>query len=100
SAIRLLSSAQSIEFLQIAREALSNALRHGAASKILIHLSSTPAALQLAIHDNGTGFDPAAPPTGHGLANMRARAAQLGATLHLESSPTTGTRLTLTLPSP
>jgi Signal transduction histidine kinase len=100
TAVRLLSPAQSIELLQIAREAFSNALRHGAASKISIHLSSTPAALDLAIHDNGTGFDPSAARTGHGLSNMRARATQLGATLHLESSSTTGTRLSLTLPSP
>mgnify|MGYP000928573166 CR=1 FL=1 len=101
SAVRLLSPAHSIELLQIAREALSNALRHGAASKISIHLSPTPAGLHLTIHDNGAGFDPAAPrTTGRGLANMRARATHLGATLHLESSPATGTRLTLTLPSP
>ncbi len=100
AAVRLLSPAQSIEFLQIAREALSNALRHGAASKISIHLSATSSNLQLTIHDNGSGFNPSAPRTGHGLANMQARAIQLGATLHLESSPTTGTRLTLSLPSP
>lgn len=99
TAIRLLSPSQSIEFLQIAREALSNALRHGAASKILVHLSPTPSGIRLSIHDNGSGFDPASPRAGHGLANMHARAAHLGATLHVESSPA-GTRLTLTLPRP
>ena len=101
AAVRLLSPAHSIELLQIAREAISNALRHGAASKISIHLSATTAGLHLTLHDNGSGFDPAQTrSTGHGLANMRDRAAQLGASLHLESSPTTGTLLTLTLPSP
>ncbi len=100
TALRLLSPSQSIELLQIAREAVSNAVRHSAASKISIQLSLTSSGLQLIIADNGAGFDPAQTrPTGHGLRNMQARANQLGASLHLDSTPATGTRLTLTFPS-
>ena len=51
------------------------------------------------VRDNGVGFDPdASPGRGHGLRNLRQRAAQLGARLTLTSSPA-GTSVTLLLPN-
>jgi signal transduction histidine kinase len=53
----------------------------------------------LAVHDDGTGFDPAASRSqGHGLANMQARAATLGGSVNVVSAPGKGTRVLLTLP--
>jgi signal transduction histidine kinase len=53
----------------------------------------------LLVQDNGTGFDSAAPREGgHGLANIRARADRLGATVRFTSNPNEGTRVVITLP--
>jgi len=94
----LLNTAQTTETLQIAREAVSNALRHGGASLINLRVHQNETEVCLLVQDNGTGFDPAAGSNGHGLANMRARAAQLGATFKLTSQPGQGARLVFTVP--
>lgn len=94
----LFSPAQTTETLQIAREAVSNALRHGGASLINLRVHQNETEVCLLVQDNGTGFDPAARSSGHGLANMRARSAQLGATFRLTSQPGQGARLVFTVP--
>lgn len=95
-----LTPAQSIELLQIVRESISNALRHGAATAIVIRLEAANHELRLLIHDNGRGFTPAETNgSGLGLPNMHARAAQLGARLDIDSRPAAGTRITLALPA-
>ncbi len=94
-----LNGTQIPDVLQIVREALSNALRHGGASQITIRLHEDGEHLALLIADNGAGFDPAAAPTGgHGLANFRARASLLQADFRIDSRPGEGARLVLTLP--
>ena len=87
--------------LQIVREAVSNALRHGAASQIQIRLHEEGAQLALMIQDNGSGFDTTAKSSGggNGLINLRARAAILGAALKLDSRQGHGTRVVLTIPT-
>lgn len=95
-----LSPTQLPDILQIVREAVSNALRHGAATQITIRLHEDGDRLALMVGDNGSGFDPDAAPTdGHGLANFRARAALLHAEFKLDSRPGDGTRLVLTFPA-
>lgn len=87
------------DLLQIVREAVSNALRHGAATRITIRLHEDGERLALLVGDNGSGFDSARVPSGgHGLANFRARAALLNAEFRLESRLGEGTRLLLTFP--
>lgn len=94
-----LTPEQSTEALQLAREAISNSLRHGGASLITVRLHPGDGEICLLVQDNGAGFDPARRNgAGHGLANMEARAARLGATLRIESRPGEGTRLVLTFP--
>jgi signal transduction histidine kinase len=95
------------ELLQIIREASSNALRHGAATRLEIDFAplpadepSAPGRLRLSIRDNGRGFDPAGVTHGHGLDNLAARSRALGATLAIDSSPSRSTTITLTLPTP
>jgi signal transduction histidine kinase len=95
----LLTPEQSIEALQIAREAVSNAFRHGRATLVTLRLQRSDCELCLLVQDNGTGFDPAAVRGGgHGLGNMQARADRLGAALRITSSPGEGTRVVATLP--
>jgi signal transduction histidine kinase len=86
--------------LQFAREALSNAARHGRPGRIVVRLSGEDTgAARLEISDDGVGFDPAsARRTGHhGLENMEARAEALGARLTVDSRPGAGTRIILIL---
>ncbi len=94
-----LSAEQVIDALQISREAVSNALRHGGASLVTVRVHEGGDEVCLLVQDNGTGFDSAAPRAGgHGLANIRARADRLGATVRFTSKPGEGTRVVITLP--
>lgn len=98
-ATTLLSSEQTLEALQIAREAASNALRHGGASRIKLRVHQGDREVCLLIQDNGAGFDATGGRDGgHGLGNMRARAASVGATLRVTSQPGEGTRVVATFP--
>jgi signal transduction histidine kinase len=95
-----LSSEQSIDTLQIAREAVSNSLRHGRATAVTVRLQQSNREVGLLVQDNGAGFDATARGDGHGLGNMHARAQRLGATFRIDSRPGIGTRVVVTLPAP
>lgn len=100
-AAALLTVDQNIEALQIAREAISNALRHGEASRITLRMHRSDDEVCLLVQDNGRGFDPGrSADNGRGLANMRARAERVGATLRLSSQPAQGTRVIVNFPVP
>jgi signal transduction histidine kinase len=86
--------------LYIAREAMSNVIRHAGASKVVIHLARMEEKLVLTIRDNGRGFNPAATDAensglaeGQGLRNMAERAQLLGGRLLVVSSPGHGTEV-------
>jgi two-component system, NarL family, sensor histidine kinase DevS len=85
--------------LAIVNEALSNISRHSGASRALVALSTDAAGLHLTITDNGHGFDAAAAkgPGHQGLGNMRSRAADIRATIEIDSEPR-GTTIRLDLP--
>jgi signal transduction histidine kinase len=94
-----LSPEQVIDALQISREAVSHALRHGGASLITVRVHESGDEVCLLVQDNGTGFDATTVRDGgQGLANMRARTARLGASVRLSSQPGEGTRVVVTLP--
>jgi len=88
--------------LAIAREALSNVVRHSRATNARITAQGPPStsSVVLVVEDDGTGFDPAAVTRhGHqGLSNMRERAAAIGGTLSWEPAPGAGTRVVVRLP--
>ena len=83
------------EIYLIAQEALNNALRHARATRVQIQLARQNQHLELAVHDNGTGFQLDTISEGMGLRNMRTRAHALGGQLELLSTPGTGTRVQL-----
>lgn len=88
-----------VQLLFIAREAVSNAIRHGLARHIAIHLGTAADELAFTVKDDGIGFDPTQPPQhGHGLDNMTRRAEEIGAALAIESVPGLGTRIRVELP--
>ena len=98
-AAALLTPEQSIEALQIAREAVSNALRHGGATLVTVRVQRGEHEVCLLVQDNGSGFDAAGRRDGgHGLANMQARADHIGATLSVTSRPGEGSRVLANVP--
>lgn len=94
-----LTSRQATQLLQIAREAMSNSLRHARATSTSVALSLRNGCVQLEVQDDGTGFDLAARrDSGHGLRNIAARARELGASSEVVSASGKGTRVLVTLP--
>jgi signal transduction histidine kinase len=59
--------------LRCAQEGLTNALRHGGATQILVTLSRNEHALILSVEDNGTGCPSPPPAAGNGLRGLRER---------------------------
>lgn len=100
---RPLRPAVSVEVAKLGSEAIANALRHSQAHAISVRLRFSRSGLSLEVVDDGVGMPPellAHGRTGHfGLAGMRERARNLGARLHLASSPGQGTRLDLYVPA-
>ena len=82
---------------RIVQEALHNIVRHSGADEAVVQLDTFDGQFQVMIRDNGAGFDTdqASSPTSLGLLSMRERAAAIGATLHIESTPGLGTAVIL-----
>jgi signal transduction histidine kinase len=95
-----LSLPQRVHILQIVREAVSNALRHGEAAQVSVTLRGQNGKTELEISDDGRGFDPANRPEGNGIANVTERSRELGAELVMQSAPGQGTRVKLIFSSP
>ena len=88
--------------LLVTREAIRNAVAHGAPNAIGVRLSFEPSAIRLDIQDNGCGFEPDPAPllaSGHfGILGMRERMEQIWGSLEVASSPGNGTTITAHLP--
>jgi hypothetical protein len=78
---------------RIAQEALRNIARHSRASRAEVSLRRMDGGLQLAVRDNGAGFDPARHRAriSLGHASMRQRAFLLGGKVDIDSRPGHGT---------
>jgi signal transduction histidine kinase len=86
------------DIVQVVREALSNIGRHAGATTCRVRLvRDADGRIVLEVDDDGVGFDPSAVSSGMGLANLRERAASLGATLEIASGEGTGTTLRVCL---
>lgn len=91
-----LPAAVEVAAYRIACEAMTNVSRHAAARLCQVRMSMD-GALALEVTDDGRGI-PAGCAAGVGVMAMRERAAELGGTLVLESSPSGGTRVRARLP--
>jgi signal transduction histidine kinase len=82
---------------RIIQEALNNVQKHSGAKTAEVVLTLQPGRIAARIRDDGSGFDPASPPTGGrqqlGLLGMRERAEALGGRMELKSEPGRGTDL-------
>ena len=95
-----------VELLNIVREAVSNALRHGGPRRITIrlepaaHAQTARAWWRLEVADDGAGFIPSSTNgNGHGLKNLAARSAELGGQSRIDSTPGGGTRVSVEFPA-
>lgn len=94
-----ITPAQGEQLLNIAREALSNSMRHAQATHRSVRLSHTANTIRLVICDDGIGFaSKRRRHRGHGLANMAARAEKIHARFTLDSAPGKGTCVTVDVP--
>ena len=85
----------SIVVTNIVTEAIRNAIRHSGANKIDVSITSKPQQ-KIEITDNGTGFDPEAIKSNHGMMLMKSRAKSIAGQLKIDSQVGGPTRLTLT----
>jgi len=90
-----------IHLFRITQEAVSNAIKHGHASRIILRMSLLPASQVLDILDNGCGIDTkiTSTPMGLGMRSMRHRAEMIGATLEISARAEGGTRIAISVPN-
>jgi signal transduction histidine kinase len=102
-----LSPQTGYELVQIVREALRNAVRHGKATQAVVKVGCRPSHVYLVIRDNGCGFERAngsIDADGYLAASatpwsIRERAAALGGVLRVWTQPGRGTEVSLTFPA-
>ena len=89
----------------ILKEAVNNSARHARCTSVNLTVSLADHRLEIGIEDNGCGFSAGYSSDrnehdrpGHGLNNMRLRAAQLGGQMNIDSAPGRGTKLRVTVP--
>lgn len=99
--VRALPAGPEVVVLRSCQEALANARKHaGSSAAVAVTLAYADDSLAVSVRDEGCGFDPVAPVDGYGLAGLRARAAEVGGTAQVRSTPGTGTTVTVCLPVP
>ena len=87
---------------RIVQEALQNVVKHAQATEVVVQAADRDGYLEVTVSDNGRGFDVDGvrrlDPKHFGLAGMRARTQQIGATLDVSSIPEQGTRVLIKVP--
>ena len=97
-AVKGVTPEQAKQILFIAKEAMSNSLRHSKATSGHVSLRMNDNYLRLEVKDNGIGFQVNALTEGHGLRNIAARALKLNARLKVLSERGFGTLIILDIP--
>jgi PAS domain S-box-containing protein len=89
-----------INLFRVLQEALSNAAKHSGASRCYVSLRRTNGQLQLAVRDEGKGFDTeaAVASSGLGLVSMQERLKLVNGGVHIESKVGAGTTVRATVP--
>ncbi|MGH9939881.1 MAG: sensor histidine kinase [Blastocatellia bacterium] len=87
----------------IFKESINNIARHADCRCVFLSLTIARHQLRAEIRDDGRGFtanggDPASATNGHGLENMRRRAAQVNGQVHIDSAPGQGACVKLMIP--
>jgi signal transduction histidine kinase len=92
-----LPAAVEVAAYRVVQEALGNAARHAAASRVQVRLSTSGDDLDVEVCDDGCGA--ASPrPDGLGMRSMRERAEEIGGGFEMRATPGTGTTVRINLP--
>jgi PAS domain S-box-containing protein len=96
----VLDDAHATAVFRIVQASLTNVALHAGASRVDVTLTNTETTLDLYVSDDGCGFDPAAARKGYsyGLLGMSERARLIGGSLRIDSSPETGTVVSIHVP--
>jgi two-component system, NarL family, sensor kinase len=99
-----LPAATTTLLFRVAQEALRNSGKHAQATHVDVHLRNEGGGVRLEIADDGRGFSPADLDSrrrdGHvGLSLLRDLVADAGGSLHVESHPGGGTRVSVKVPA-
>ena len=86
--------------LNVAQQAVTNALRHSGAKTIKVMIAFQDDHVVLTVRDDGSGFDVQSPTfkPGIGLIGMRQRVTSLAGKFHLATGPNKGTKVTVSVP--
>ncbi len=96
---RLTPDAQ-LALFRVLQECLSNAAKHAEAKQVNVKLLFDAGQVNLAVRDDGKGFDPSVTRKGHyGLKNMYERALKIGGQVLVDSKPGAGCQITFSIPS-
>ncbi|GAB3006030.1 hypothetical protein GCM10027051_01410 [Niabella terrae] len=87
------------DIFMIFKEAVNNAAKYAAASRVEIILTFRDGRFCMQIRDNGKGFEPERTGSSSGLKNMQARAQNLGGHCVIQSAPGQGTSVSVNLPA-
>ncbi|MGW4247882.1 sensor histidine kinase [Nocardia sp. NPDC004722] len=117
-AVPHLDTGTEVVLLRAAQETLANVRRHSRADTVRVDLARTRDGVRLSVADNGIGFDASglndsgtsgfvgngsgansSGPNGFGLAGLRSRAREIGATVDVTTSPGAGTRVDIEVPA-
>lgn len=79
--------------LHIGQEAITNAVSHGAPTRLIIALNYDEPRVQLRVEDNGSSFDASTNVAGFGILGMQRRALAIGAQMQILGEPGKGTRV-------
>ena len=94
-----LSEVRQIAIRDAVREALRNTMKHSGTDRVVVRVEERDGGIAVITRDHGTGFSPADRPAGFGISeSITARLAEVGGTSLVESSPGSGTRVTLWVP--
>jgi signal transduction histidine kinase len=95
-----LPSRTAAELLRVVLEALTNVHKHADATVVRVSAAWDSAAFEIAVTDNGRGFDPASiDGSSYGVKGMRERAALIGGEIEIISRPRDGTRVVVRVPA-
>lgn len=98
--LQAMNQETSVHLFRITQEAVSNAVKHGHATHIILRRSFMPSSQVLEILDNGCGLDTKIPiqANGLGVRSMRYRADLIGAVLDVSSRTEGGTQVSIRMP--
>jgi signal transduction histidine kinase len=95
---RLLPDLESTIY-RVVQEGLTNVAKHAGARRVRVRVVERDGAVDVAIADDGRGFDPTAKRTGFGLVGMQERVAIAGGILDVDARPGGGTVLAASMPA-